>query len=155
MEDLLSRVSFHTKGSVIQEISIKTSSDQDDDNGHEISLEDHVYRGRVNFPHNCFILDLTNNTNVVKKGIKVLNIRFKDLNVSTSFKGVEVHSLGHNLACNRALTDHSFYAAGQKITLDGSGVSKKYVMEMKQNVFDQGTNKNCRTYPNRDFATYK
>ena len=72
LKELLSRVSFHIRESGRKDIYIKTSLDQDDDVGHEISLEDHVYRGRVNFPHNCFFLDLENKTNMRKKGIKVI-----------------------------------------------------------------------------------
>ena len=68
---------------------------------------DHVLLARPNYPHNCFTLDLTNNTIVKERGLKQVYLAFCDLD-----KQFEVHPQGCNLYTDRNIKAHNFYSSG-------------------------------------------
>ena len=111
----------------------------------------HVHVNRMNFPHDCFTLDIANNTDVKEKEIKRLTIWFQDM---PNITGIDRNIPGGSLSCNRNLRDQTFYASGQRIQL--TEMRKKYAVKIKQNVFvEEDFTKNCRKYPNVEFLSYK
>ena len=117
-------------------------------------LERHVSRDRVNFPHNCFTLDITNSVELQGKGIRRLFIFFHDLQ---NYE-VEIFVHGASLACYRDIKDHLFYFSGDpiKIARNTAPAHYQYMMKMQQTVYvEEDVTKNCREYPNDDFNSYR
>ena len=107
----------------------------------------------MNFPHNCFTLDITNNNDIKEKGIQGLNIFFKDVPNMTR---IDVNIQGASLSCHRDIMDQSFSASGQRVQLKKMGTSYTYAVKIKQNVFvEEDLTKNCRKYPNMDYLSYR
>ena len=79
---------------------------------------------RMNYPFNCFTLDLTNNTEVTEKGIKILSI------ILPMIKNTSVSILpqGKDWACNREINSNQFFSSGANINLENLG-------ELKYSIF--------------------
>jgi hypothetical protein len=77
----------------------------------------HVALWRVNFPYNCYTLDISDNVDVREKGVKTLYIGFPLL----ANRSVQIHVQGANLACNRDVKEHKFQSAGDGIELSDLG----------------------------------
>merc|ERR550532_2611286 len=55
---------------------------------------------------------------------------------------------------NRDITEHFFYSTGDSMKAR-SGVVTKFVMEISENIYnEQDKSKNCKNYPNENFASY-
>ena len=67
----------------------------------------------MNYPYNCFTLDLSNNTMVKKKGIKQIFLHFPILDNYSA----EIYLQGKSLACNREIKSHKFFFSGPVIKL--------------------------------------
>ena len=119
------------------------------------SDSDAFYVERVNYPSNCFTLNLANDSDVQANGIT--NIRFllkKPENVDTQSYRIDLNVIGHEIATNRDITEHFFYFTGDTLKAR-PGMSIKYVMEISANVYnEQDKSKNCRNYPDENFASY-
>ena len=72
---------------------------------------------RMNFPDNCFTLDLSNNTEVEQRGVKQMFFMFPVME-NTS---VSILLQGNSLACNREIKAHKFYSAGSDVELKNLG----------------------------------
>ena len=65
-----SKVRGHTREDVIAEVRANLA------NGDQLDVTDLVEQGRVNYPNNCYTLDLSNNTEVMEKGMRTLLVKF-------------------------------------------------------------------------------
>ena len=74
---------------------------------------DSVKVWRLNFPHNCYSLDLSKNRDVQEKGIKQLYLEFYILENYY----VEIYVEGQSLASYRMIKAHRFYSTGDIIRL--------------------------------------
>ena len=120
-------------------------------NGDQLDVTDLVHQGRVNYPNNCYTLDLSNNTEVMKKGIKTLFFNSTRRNLTM----VQVKVQGGSLSCSREIFDHMFYASGDPIEARHR-VFYKYALKISENVFvEEDLSKNCRVYPNEEFESYR
>ena len=87
---VLAKVRRHTEEDVVNEMGLRTMTNE----GIAINLNMLVLE-RVNFPHNCYTLDLANMTEVKEKGIAKV---WLDFNTSVIGEGsVEVHLQDNNL----------------------------------------------------------
>ena len=147
--ELLSRISPHTKESVFESVLMENR----DFKRMDVSQDAHVRRDRVNFPNNCFTLDITNNKDVKEKGIMKLYILFKEI---SNVARIDVNIQGASTSCHRDIMDQSFSASGQRIEMKKVGMAYTYNVQIKQNVFvEEDVTKNCRNYPNMEFLSYR
>ena len=79
---------------------------------------------RMNYPHNCFALDLTNNTEVEQKGVKQMYFYFPVME-NTS---VSILLKGKSLACNREIKANQFFSSGDDVTLPNLGERVIYIV---------------------------
>ena len=89
----------------------------------------------MNYPSNCFTLNIANDNDVQAKGIT--NIRFllkKPENVDTKSYHIDLNVIGKEIATNRDITEHFFYSTGDSLKAR-PGMSKKYVMEIRDRGF--------------------
>ena len=85
-----------------------------------VSLDD-VMIMRLNYPYNCYSLDITNNNDIKEKGVKQL---FLDFNIIEKVS-VEILLEGHSLTSFRPIKAHRFHSSGADITLDDLGEKTK------------------------------
>ena len=110
----------------------------------------HVTLRRVNFPYNCYTLDLSSLTQLRSESIKTLHINFN----SGNLEKVRISIQGRTLASNREIFDNSFYNKGDKITVKPGRINK-YAVEISKNVYlEEDESKKCRDYPNSEYASY-
>ena len=81
-----------------------------------VSLE-YVKVWRLNYPYNCYSLDLTNNRDVREKGVRRVFLRFYILKNYS----VEIHLEGQSLAGYRMIKAHRSKSTGDAIRLDDLG----------------------------------
>jgi hypothetical protein len=148
VEEIFNRIRSHSVGDVISKIWFYPWGGDDE---YVINISA-VYLGRVNFPDNCYTLDLENNEDVKEFGIIDLYIHFRNLENRT----VKIFVQGSSLSCDRNINDNRFYSTGDEIKLDKMGKSVRYAVKMKKNVFvEEDSTKKCRNYPNMDHDSYR
>jgi hypothetical protein len=139
VEEVLSRVRAHTLEEVVKEVSM-------------YGMDNVWYLVRVNFPDNCYTLNIASNPAVKKHGLKELFIDFKDL----ENRSVEVQIQGSSQACDRNIIAHLLYSEGAEIRLLKMNLARMFLVNLKKNVFvEEDPTKNCRNYPNPDYASYR
>ena len=122
------------------------------ENRDQLNVTDLVRQGRVNYPSNCYTLDLANNTEVKDKGIKTLLVEFSSKARNMTEFRLEVQ--GSSLSCARDIFDHMFYTTGDPIATRSKELYK-YALKISENVFvEEDLSKNCRVYPNEEFESY-
>ena len=112
MRAMLEKATLHTLEQALTEVSIWSM----ENTYINISL-DSIKIWRLNYPYNCYTLDLTNNREVKEKGVKQLFLVLPLLANSS----LEVLLQGNSLASNREIKDHRFYSSGEDITLEDLG----------------------------------
>ena len=148
VREVLERVAPRNVHNVFGGVSIYSMTQEDID----ISLDDHVKVQRVNFPDNCFTLDITNNSDVREKGIRQLYINF----YNTKNSAVEVLVQGYSLVCDRIIKEHNFYSSGDQMTIDEFvGTTKRYIVDINEDIIMDGVSDECRNYPNSEFSSYR
>jgi hypothetical protein len=147
--EVLARVRSHAREDVITKIIIKTS------NNEEMYVNVTNLKAalrRVNFPDNCYTLDLTNITEVKEKGIQVIQIH--DNRGHEQY--VEFFFEGSSLTTDRIIKAHRLYSSGDKIEIKEQLKQNEFVVEISQNVLvENDPAQNCKNYPNSEFATYR
>jgi hypothetical protein len=145
--EVLKRVRAHTVEEDISAVNFRGK----DNTWHSINISN-VHLGRVNFPDNCYTLDIASNAEVKKHGVKKLIISFDAL----ENRSAEVRVQGSSLACDRDIEAHRLYSDGDKIMLQNRNEYRRFVVSLKKNVFvEEDTTKNCRNYPNPEYASYR
>ena len=106
---------------------------------------------RVNYPHNCRSLALSEVPELKSKAIRELYVVIWNLGNYS----VEVQLKDSSLDCKRNIRDHHSYSIGDTIKLEQDGVSTAYIVDISQRVFvEEDPTNTCRDYPNADFSTY-
>ena len=110
--DMRERATLHKVEEVIESIQIwSMAKDYIDINLTAVRLI------RMNYPYNCFSLDLTSNKEVEEKGVRQLFFSFHMM-ANTS---VELLLQGHSLVCNRDIKYHKFFSSGADVKLTNLG----------------------------------
>ena len=109
VQEVVDRVRMHNVKDVLREIIVSTFTNE----RMVIDLSLYVTIWRINYPYNCYTLDLTNNTDVKVKGVKKLIMIFQTLEKSS----LEIMLQDKNLVCNRNIQYHKFYFSGDAIKL--------------------------------------
>ena len=109
---------------------------------------DQLYQSRPNYPHNCYTLDISNQTR--GKLIQTLYFYLK----SPNRERVQVLVQGKGIETNRDVYDNMLLASGDALET-GPGSMTKYVLKIHQKFYvEEDKSKNCRNYPNEDFESY-
>ena len=108
VKNIKEAVTLHTAQNVLNSINIWSITAED----FNINL-DLVRIGLMNYPYNCFTLDLSNNTMVKKKGIRQIFFYFPLLENYSA----QIYLQGKSLACNREIKSHKFFSSGPDIKL--------------------------------------
>ena len=140
--EVLERVQSHKPSDIVKEIIVIMKSGKTKN----ISV-DQVQLNRVNFPNNCYSLDILDDPDVNTEGIKLVTFVLRSQGESTF-----VFLKGRSMNSDRDISDHVFHRT--YIELE-SKITKKYSVEISKNVFvEDDSSKNCWTYPNKNFASY-
>ena len=146
VEEVYRKVSNYAPEDVIEKISL------DFETGARLFLNHtHVHLVRVNFPLNCFSLNLTKNPEVKNNQIKTLEFRF---NGKKNITSIQINAVGRHLISHRDLFHSSFYSSGDALISD-PGYMKKYGIEISENVYvEEDVSKHCREYPNEEYESF-
>ena len=145
VKDVLEKVRNHKLEKLIQYIWVDFKTED----SFRVPLK-HATLRRVNYPHNCYTLDLSNVAQLRSESIKTLFITFKSGNLDK----VQISLQGSTIASNREIFDNSFYARGDKISVTPGRINK-YAVEISKNVYlEEDKSKKCRDYPNSEYASY-
>ena len=145
VEEVLDKVRTHKPENVVQEIWVDFKTEE-----HLPIPLKHVTLKRVNYPHNCYTLDLSSVTQLRHESMRSLDLIFK----SGNLEKVQISLQGITLDSNREIFDNSFYNKGDKITVK-PGRIYKYAVEISKNVYlEEDKSKKCRDYPNSEYASY-
>ena len=137
----------HTREDVIAEVRANLA------NGDQLDVTDLVQQGRVNYPNNCYTLDLSNNTEVMEMGMRTLIVKFNSTKRNLTMVQLKVQ--GGSLSCGRDIFDHMFYTTGDPIEARHREFYK-YALKISENVFvEEDSSKKCRVYPNEEFESYR
>ena len=112
VEELVRNVTLHSPQQVIASITVWSM----ENSWIDISIED-VELWRLNFPHNCYTLNLSRNQDVREKGVKQVFIDFPLLE-NTS---MELLLEGTSMICDRKVKNHKFYSSGSDIKVERLG----------------------------------
>ena len=116
-----------------------------------LSLKHFHLADRVNYPHNCFNLNLTFLNEIHDERINTLEIFFN----STKAEKIQLAFYGSSLAANREIYDDTFDTTGDAIIIEKPGL-RKYAVEISGNSYlEEDKSKKCRNYPNAEYASYK
>jgi hypothetical protein len=142
--DILSRVGQHSIGEVFETIEMLTMTNE------WIRIKTDYVTRSVNYPHNCYTLDLTNQTDVKEKKVNMIAIKFHN---HTKYS-VTIFVEGSTLSCSRTISANAFFSTGDSIKMQ-LGAAVKYNLKIEKNVFvEEDTTKRCMNYPNAKFASY-
>ena len=140
-------VSMFSPEDIVRSISVKLK-----DGTKRLNLNhSHVYLQRVNYPLNCFTLNLTRYPEVKQKGLETMTFHFKR---ASDLTGVQINTQGYHLASYRDFFDHSFYTTGDAI-LGKPRYFNKYGIEISESVFVQeDPSKHCLNYPTAEYESF-
>ena len=144
VEEVLDKVRNHKVDDVIKGISFNFENETLDD----ILVTAHL--NRVNYPQNCYTVNLTKLNKARRETMKTLWMYFK----RGKTKKITIHLQGRTLATNRDVFDNTYNTVGDEIFVE-SGKSRKYAVGISKNIYlEEDKSKNCRNYPNPDFVSY-
>ena len=118
----------------------------------QISSEYFYPYERVTYPRNCFYLNLSFLNDMQQEWIDSVEIGFN----TTKVEKAEIALYGKSLVANRDVYDNTFDNIGDKIYVSQSGYLNKFAVEISENSYlEEDKSKNCRNYPNPEYASYK
>ena len=146
INDVYQKVSSYTPKDVITKIYV------DFESGKRFFLNhSHVQLERVNFPLNCFNLNITKHPEVRNRQIQAISFRF---NGQKNITSVQIIPQGKHLISYRDFYHYSLYSTGDALISD-PGFLKKYVIEIGENVYvEKDPSKHCREYPNEKYQSF-
>ena len=145
VEEVLDKVRNHKVDNIVEFIQFQSNN-----NNGETRLRVPVHLTRVNYPQNCYTVNLTHVNKATSDGVKTLKMSFK----TEKTKSVKINLQSSTLNSNREMYDNAFYTKGDPIYVE-PGKFRKYAVEISKNVYlEEDKSKNCRDYPNQDFASY-
>ena len=146
VEEVYNKVRNHKMEDVVQDIVV------------DFRTEERLYLpltqlslNRVNYPQNCYTLDLSIVSEKRKEGIKTLGLVFKSSNIGK----VQISLKGNGQQTNREVYDNSFYARGDTISVT-PGRKNKYAVKISKNVYlEEDLSKRCHEYPTVEYTSYR
>ena len=145
VEEVLDKVRNHKVDDIVEYIQFENNN-----NNNEGSFRVPVHLNRVNYPQNCYTVNLTQVNKASIDGVKTLKMAFKP----DKTKSVKINLQSSTLNSNREMFDNTFYTKGDPIYVE-PGKFRKYAVEISKNVYlEEDKSKNCRDYPNFEFASY-
>ena len=149
VEEVFKKVRNHIVEEVISSIWIDFKTEPPLNISSE-SVTNLVSLKRVNYPHNCYTLDLSSVAELRHESIKTIFISFKSGNIEK----VQISLKGRTLASNREIYDNTFHTKGDTISAT-PGRLNKYAVEISKTVYlEEDEGKKCRNYPNSEYASY-
>ena len=147
VEETFEKVRINSVEKLLDGVSVKLNTDSEE----YLHLPpDQVYLGRINYPYNCYTLNLTKH-GFWGKGVKIMNLR---LNTEEAFQAMQIQLQGETVATHRDIYDHTLFSTGDAMTAK-PGEHRKFAVRIDENIFvEEDESKNCREYPNSDFASY-
>ena len=85
---------------------------------------------RVNYPHNCFRLNLTFLNEIKGEGINTLEIFFN----KTNTERIQLDFHGGSLIANRDIYDDTFGTTGDAIVVDEPGMYRKILLWKREKI---------------------
>ena len=147
----LEKIQINKVTDIIESVNIRLNTDP----GAPVKwffLQDEIFLERVNYPYNCYTLDLTNDSRLLGQGLRTMNLKFK---TKKQFQAVHMQLYGKTLAAHRQIFDHTVFSTGDVIKAR-PGEHNKFALRIEENVFvEEDDTKNCRSYPNSEFANYR
>ena len=148
VEEVFNMVSNHNIEDIINWSVVWFSSGRHQN----LSLQQYHLAGRVNYPHNCFRLNLTFLNELREERINTLEINFN----TSKTERIQLDLHGGSLMANRDIHDDTFGATGDAIVVAKKGTYNKYAVEISGNSYlEEDKSKKCRNYPNSEYASYK
>ena len=112
VEELVKKVTLHNPEQVIKRIRVWSMANT----WINISI-DTVELWRLNYPYNCYTLNLSKNHEVHEKGVKQIFFTFPLLENAS----MELLLKGASMICDREIKNHKFYSSGADIKLEKLG----------------------------------
>ena len=121
--------------------------------GIPVDMTEDIVLENINQISECQILNFTTNDKIHIRELKRLEIFFNE----TMWKDLklEIKLRGRTLASRREIEEHRFYSSGDALEAVDN-IYSSYIVRIKTDVFvEEDPSKNCRNYPNPDFASFK
>ena len=145
VEETFEKVRINPVADIMEKVCVKLNTEE------YLSFADQVYLGKINYPHNCYTLDLTKSSRLRGRGVKTMIVRLK---TEQTFQAMQIQLQGKTLATQREIYDHTVFSTGDALTAK-SGEHRKFAVRIEENIFvEEDDNKNCQEYPNSDFESY-
>lgn len=142
VEEVLDKVSNHKVADIVEFIEFQFNSER--------ILNVSAHLSRVNYPQNCYTVNLTHVNKASVDAVKTLKMSFR----TEKTKNVKINLQCRTLTSNREMYEDAFYTKGDPILAE-PGKFRKYAVEISKNVYlEEDSSKNCRDYPNSEFASY-
>ena len=121
--------------------------------GIPVDMTEDIVLENINQISECQILNFTTNGKIHIRELKRLEIFFNET-LSKAVK-LEIKLRGRTLASRREIEEHRFYSSGDALEVVDN-IYSSYIVRIKTDVFvEEDPSKNCRNYPNPDFASFK
>ena len=150
VEEVLAKISNYKIENIIQYVYVWADYEQ-------IRIQlDYFDSSRVNYPHNCRSLVLSDVPELEGKDIQSLYLYVGDL----GNHDLHVNLKGRTLECRRNINENSFDSIGDDIIIQKSvqeyNQTKSYLVEIAQRQFvEEDPTNECRNYPNQEYDTYE
>ena len=119
-----------------------------------INIFSKIILEKVSWVDDCHVLNMSKVDAEDMKDVRMITFSMSEDIIRKDNISVELKLQGRSLATRRDILEHSFYSSGDLMTL--SNRFSSYVVKIKKTVFEaKQADKNCRPYPNADFASYK
>ena len=144
VEEVLDKVRKHKVADIVEFVQFHFNNEK--------SLNVTAHLNRVNYPQNCYTVNLTHmsKASAESKGVRTLRMSFN----TEKTKSVTINLQCSTLTSNREMYDNAFYTKGDPIFAE-PGKFRKYAVQISKNVYlEEDASKNCRDYPNSEFASY-
>ena len=140
MKEFLKSVTYSVEDIIQKVIVLNTENEQS-----EIDLEK-IHVRKVNYPSNCFTLDLSKEPLLNESAIKTLRINFYNKEAVST----EVQLVGKNIFTERNINRLSIFSSGDRILTKNGSLSSYFVSIRVEEDFTL----NCTSYPNKPYEDY-
>ena len=141
MKEFLRSVTYSVEDIIQKVIVVNTENEQS-----EVDLEK-IHVRKVNYPSNCFTLDLSKEPLLNESAIKILRINFHNDKEAVS---TEVQLVGKNIFTERNINRLSIFSSGDRI-LTKNGSLRSYFVSIR---VEEDFTLNCTSYPNKPYENY-
>ena len=115
-----------------------------------VAVKENVFLKRINYPGNCFTMEITKMQDVIRKGIRRMVMRFGDI----SGISLEVFVLGKSLESRKNIRSNAFYSQGVPIRPKNMTWASYIVKTQEVIYMEEDKSKDCKNYPNSEFQSW-